>query len=478
MTNRFQLGKVFATIVMGSASAVFSGDSLDLVTGELDKLSPITVPSLVEKLRASVGTKFTLSHSSLSNQGPIRGLLMGQDAAAVVGIPGAANGAIEMVEDNDGDIVNYSISLGPQHGPKGYHVDRDPKECKSCHGPKFAYIWPEYDNDAIKKTWHGFLGEADDRVDPASEQFKALCAHPNFVGLFKDQKRESFPYWQTHVAEVSEEVDSGLGNSALLPRPPDGKFNSYRERKELIGHLPNETLSKFLGARAARSLALRAQSLHPDRYKKYRFVLVSLVMGCAKSKQLPDGSWVHDDTLAQEAGKALRVDFQKALPRRNEIWSTLESRLEKKGEVSNQTRERLLLLQLLDYLGVSPDSIILTEPRSSELNLHDPDQFLAFLSTYADKSPMEYNVGGDALKSYVGRYLEGWFEKAIELRPDFYSPENDLAKTIEAAPLLCPRVMTEAIDRLRDKPGEGPKENKPLRNSPKLPTHGKGEPRD
>lgn len=421
------------------------GPKLEILLTEIRGLESQDVPHLTSTLAKETGKGFTLAFDSASSQGGMRGLLFGDDATVVLGLaPGSKT--MEMAEDIDGAITPYLIRLTDTKGGEP-HVTNNPAACASCHGSRseFTYIWGEYDNDSVKKTWKGFLGEADDRIDPEDANFKKLKAHPAFAPLFPKDARASFPYWQLHlatpeqekniqkeIAESGEQDGGGSVNPKELPPPPAGKLFSFHERRELIGGLPNESLSALLGARAARSVALRVQKTHPERYSKFKHVLLYMLSGCLTSRLKDgEGNYTFSPPMIEQSIQWIRADFKKHNPIRHAKWTKVEEGISQFAKEQNRPdiEHSIRLLMLLDYLGVSPGTIMLTQRLDEEEELLVPDRFFSFLKSYSSHSPLQYNTGGISLQTYIPQHLQG-LDSAIKRKEkrNYYHPHLEILR--------------------------------------------------
>ncbi len=418
-------------------------------------------PGLTKHLKTHVGSNFTLAFNSASSQGPERGVLFGKNAALIFGAPAHGN-ALEGVEDRNGDLVNFKMNLDA-HAKEGNHtLTERPASCIRCHGKTFTYIWPEYKNDALHKTWRGFLGEADDRADPESEPFMKLTASPNFAPLFSEKPRSAFPYWQLKAvdpavlkAENPKFKDGGVFNGEKLI-PPKDKVFSFAERK--IDNLPNARLGALLTARAGRSLAQRIKKSHPARYNKYKYSLLHF-LECGPYYGTPDLKEV-------EKWTPLLADFERDMPARAKQWkAALEAYQKDKDSywVTNEKtqgpvrRERIIYpLMLLDYLGVAPESILLTEPLPDNPPLSDPKDFITFLKKYRGETPLEFESGiNHSLHKFIPAHLEDIDLKVykanteLKANPYGYLAEEPILKTLETTKEVCPDLKTAVIESMK-----------------------------
>jgi hypothetical protein len=239
----------------------------------LDKTTNPTIPKLVKALEPGLNGGFTLAFKSVSEQGPDRGILFGDEAEHIVTVE-ANDGVVEMVSDRDGFLTPQTFEMAP--GSKsGFLHNSEPKRCARCHGNPFTYIWKPYKGDRTGDTWPEFIGSIDDRVNPDDANFKELKEGENISPLFAAKThRASYPYWQIHVTKDKKPV-----SETKLPKPidPDGKNEGFEVdgSERLFTNSPNARLTALLGMRAGRSVALRVAKLHPERYEKYKYALLS-----------------------------------------------------------------------------------------------------------------------------------------------------------------------------------------------------------
>jgi hypothetical protein len=227
-----------------------------------------------------------------------------------------------IVSVGDSDSIEIAVHSGDGRGTLPYLAHKESstskfkilpsKDCASCHGEQFTYIWGPY------LAWdQGFQNE-DKPFD--SKLFQSARAHPHLKALFKSEEAKSNP-------------------------------NFPYDLEKYGANLPETTLGQFLIRLSIKNILEKAKALPSKKFRKFGpTLLFSLI--CGESAQLPSLS---------EARQIFEKNHPGALKGLEEASQTPEwkngSKFSDPGHLA-----ALDALVLLSLLGTDPHQILLSKP--------------------------------------------------------------------------------------------------------------------